>query len=110
MGAIFYTYRIQFSTGEFYFGVRKCPQGLTPWTDSYYGSPKTNKQRWETGDFIKGDVTIFESWDEACKHKKNLIAPFLNDEMCLNENNGRSFSQAVWGLGGKQAAINRKKK
>ena len=78
-----YTYRIQFPTGEFYFGVRLAKEGLSPWEDPYYGSPVTHKVKW-LGYFVKGDITIHNSIEEAQEFEKSIIRPELNNPLCLN--------------------------
>lgn len=99
-----YIYLISFYDGSFYYGVRLCPKGKTPWQDSgYVGSPVTHKDKWGTTKFIKFILEVFDSYEEAQKKEKELIKSNLNNPRCLNENVGGLFSFEVCSRGGRKA-------
>lgn len=88
-----YTYKITFEEVPYwYWGVHKEKK----FGELYYGSSKTHKWMWE---FYTPKIQILEffpntkeGWSEARKVESRLIAPDLNAPLCLNENNGGSFS------------------
>lgn len=105
---MFYTYRIEFEDGFYYLGRRKCPEGLTPESDEYVGSPKTNSYYWERGiafskKILKRDLTK----EEAEKEEDCLIGDlFKTDPLCLNASPANNFSNAGsswWNDGEKQS-------
>ena len=99
-----YTYKIIFEDGSFYYGVRKCPEGKTPFEDNkYFGSPKTHKEKWNTTRFSKIILKVFDNYAEAQEREKELIRPNLNNSRCLNESVGGFLSLESCREGGKMA-------
>ena len=58
----FYTYKINFVDGFYYFGSRKTE--VKPKDDIYWGSPKTHKDKWKTTMFSKTILNVFENGKE----------------------------------------------
>lgn len=106
---MFYTYKILFEDGFYYYGVRKT--GLDPYEDSYTGSPVTFAEKWETTSFTKEVIQTFESWEEASEAELKLIrAVFRKDPLCLNRNCGGSLHPESARLGGKRKSPEQRKK
>jgi len=82
-----YTYRINFVDGYYYYGKRKL-KGEQPLYDGYYGTPMTNKEKWNTTMYWKEVIQEYDNWEECSKSEIVLIRPVLNEELCLNENCG----------------------
>jgi hypothetical protein len=88
-----YVYKITFyEVPHYYYGVHK-----EKFFDEYYmGSPVTHKDFWELYTPKKEYIEFFEYSDEgyikARKFENSLIAPVLNDELCLNEHVGGFYS------------------
>lgn len=96
-----YIYLILFYDGSFYYRVRKCPRGRSPWKDTKYnGSPVTHQEKWNNTPFIKFIIEVFDNWEEALKREVELIKPNLNNPFCLNENAGGILSIEACRLGG----------
>jgi len=85
---MWYTYRINFVSGHYYFGYHK-GSGLD---DGYFGSPVTHKERWMTTMYSKTILRVFNTKEEAWKAEVELIRPQLADPLCLNENCGGYLS------------------
>lgn len=99
-----YTYLILFYDGSFYYGVRLCPKGKTPWQDiEYVGSPSTHKDKWNKVKFIKFILEVFDDYKLAQEKEKQLIRPNLNNPGCLNENIGGIMSISSHVEGGRIA-------
>lgn len=97
-----YTYLILFYDGYFYYGVRLCPKGKTPWQDTgYVGSPVTHKDKWNNTQFTKFILEVFDDYNLAQKKEKKLIKPNLNNPICLNESAGLHRSYDSCSKGGK---------
>lgn len=91
---LFYVYVIHFDDFSYYVGKRKCPTNYNPWNDPYFGSPKTNKYKWETNKFTKVVIECFSTDKEACLAETKLLLDldWDNDPYCLNECCGGKFS------------------
>lgn len=88
-----YLYKITFEEVPFYYyGVKKEKY----YNQKYFGSPITHKWVWDFYTPKKQILEFFEysdeGWLKAQEIEKRLIAPVLNDELCLNENVGGSMS------------------
>lgn len=96
---MYYTYKILFQDGFYYYGVRKT--NLNPEEDPYTGSPITFAEKWKTTPFTKEVIQIFASWEEASEAEVKLIrAAFKTDPFCLNRNCAGSFHPDSARLGG----------
>jgi len=85
MSLVFYVYKITFEeVPHFYLGVRKCPDGKTPETDKYKGSPCSNKIYWEVYTPKKQVFAQYEDQREAYWVEYNLIVQNWNNKYCLN--------------------------
>ena len=88
-----YLYRITFEgRPEWYWGIHKEKK-----FDEYYmGSPCTHKEFWKLYTPDKEILKTFdyseEGWKEANLREKELIYPYLNDPLCLNEGCGGAYS------------------
>jgi hypothetical protein len=88
-----YIYKITFDeVPHYYYGVHKEKK-----FDEYYmGSPVTHKDFWKLYTPKKEYIEFFEYSDdgyaEARLFENSLIAPVLNEELCLNEHCGGSYS------------------
>jgi len=97
-----YVYKITFDeVPHYYYGLHKEKK-----FDEYYmGSPKTHKVYWEKYTPRKEYLKFFEfsnvGYNKARKFEDNLIAPVLNDELCLNEHVGGLFSLETFRKAGK---------
>lgn len=102
-----YTYKITFEeVPYYYYGVHK----ERKFGEEYWGSPVTNKWCW---DFYTPKKQILELFDysdrgyiEAQEVEKRIISPILNNEQCLNENVGGSFSLKICREAGKKGYEN----
>ena len=96
-----YTYRIDcLSNGMWYWGVRKPHR----WPDGYMGTPcaripGTDKvkmlediKKYGKENFKKTVLEFFDRVEEARDAEYDLITPDLNDPMCYNGANGRTFA------------------
>jgi hypothetical protein len=104
-----YCYIILFEDRDFYIGVRKCPKGSTPFSDSYSGSPRTHKRKWGEVSWRKRILTIFDSFDEARAHESILLnhVKWATNPRCLNENNCGAFSTEAGAKGAETRKIRR---
>jgi hypothetical protein len=97
-----YVYKITFyEVLHYYYGVHK-----EKFFDEYYmGSPKTHKDFWELYTPKKEYIEFFEYSDEGYTEARifedSLIAPVLNEELCLNEHCGGFLSLEVLRKNGK---------
>jgi hypothetical protein len=67
-----YTYKIEFKTGHFYFGVRSCK--CLPEEDvNYLGSPSTHKNYWKNFISCKTILNTFDTREEANEYENVLI-------------------------------------
>ena len=100
----FYTYRIDFVDGYYYYGSRKSK--VKPEEDKYWGSPKTHKEKWNTTMYWKTVLTMFDTPSDMLNEETKLIGDnFKNDVLCLNQHNNDNFST----LGMKMSEQTRKK-
>ncbi len=105
-----YTYKVTFEEiPDWYWGVHKEKR----FGESYLGSPVTNKWKW---DFYTPKLQILEEfpyteegWREATKVEDRLIAPDLNNPLCLNESVGGKSSLRARRQGGITTVINNRK-
>ena len=87
----FYTYRIQFVDGYYYHGSRKSP--VPPEEDTYWGSPKTHKEKWKTTQYEKTIIGTFNTGEEMLREESELIGnTYKTDSLCLNQHNNDNFS------------------
>lgn len=107
-----YTYKITFEeVPYYYYGVKKEKY----FNEEYWGSPITNKWRWELYTPKKQILELFEycdeGWLEANLVEDRLIKPFYqNDPFCLNESCGALISIDRCRQGGiTQSKINKEK-
>lgn len=85
-----YTYRIDFANGDYYYGWHKIDG--EPESDGYYGSPKTNKHRWDEDIFCKTVIALHATKAIALEHESELIGDnYRNDTHCLNAHNNKNF-------------------
>lgn len=102
-----YTYKITFEGNSyFYFGVHKEKK----YGEEYWGSPISHKWVWKFYHPEKQILEVFHDWEEAKEVENRIIAPFLNDPLCLNEAVGFKMSLSSCSKGGKQAQKVLKKK
>jgi hypothetical protein len=97
-----YTYKITFKEiPHWYWGVHKEKR----YNDGYMGSPVTHKWMWEFYTPKMQILEVFpftdEGWKEAQAVEKRLIAPDLNNPLCLNEGLGPTVSLKGKSAGGK---------
>lgn len=91
MMTYFYTYKINFVDGFYYFGSRK--SNVEPQDDVYWGSPKTHKDKWKTTMFFKTILNIFEDGKQMMNKETELIGDrYKTDPLCLNQHNNNNFS------------------
>ena len=88
-----YLYKITFEeVSYYYYGVHKEKK----FGEEYWGSPVANKWCWDFYTPKKQILQIFTYTDkgyiEAQEIEKRIIAPVLDDKLCLNENVGGKFS------------------
>jgi len=87
----YYTYKITFVDGCYYYGKRAC--NATPVEDIYWGSPITNKEKWTTMMFCKEIIAVYDSYDECSRAEIKLILPvYKADPLCLNVGCGRGVN------------------
>lgn len=91
---MFYLYVIHFKDFFYYVGKRKCPSIYNPWNDPYTGSPKTNKYKWKSTQFIKVVIECFDNDKDVSLAETSLLTEldWKNDPYCLNECCGGNFS------------------
>ena len=103
-----YTYKITFPCQKWwYWGVHKERR----YGESYNGSPTTHKAKWDLYHYEKQILEFFDSYEEACKVEKRLIAPDINKPGCLNERVQGILSDEVrrqGGLAGGQKVVEEK--
>jgi hypothetical protein len=86
----FYTYKISFVDGHYYYGSRK--SSVKPEDDIYWGSPKTHKDKWRTCMFSKTILNVVDNYDRLRLDESKLIGTlYKTDPFCLNEHNGNNF-------------------
>lgn len=87
----YYTYTILFVDGYYYYGKRTSK--VPPEQDTKYnGSPRKNKDKWKTTEFIKVIEEVYNSPEELILAEYNLIGDkFKTDVFCLNAHNGMKF-------------------
>lgn len=87
----YYTYRIDFKDGSYYYGSRV--SNVPPEKDANYnGSPVTYKHKWETEKYKKTIIESFSSYEEMMDAESLLINDnFKEDIKCLNCHNTKSF-------------------
>ena len=88
-----YLYKVTFEEiPDFYWGVHK----ERKFNDGYLGSPVTHRWKWEFYTPHLQILQLFDYSDEGWKLSKEIerkiIALFLNNPRCLNENCGGSIS------------------
>lgn len=99
---MFYTYKITFEDGYYYYGLRKV-KNSNPDEDAYFGSPVTFREKWEQTPFTKEVLEVFDCWEVAAKAEKDLIKPsYKSDPKCLNRNCGGSIHPDLCKEGGKK--------
>ena len=82
---MFYTYKIIFNDGHYYYGMRKSIG--SPEEDIYWGSPKTHKDKWRTMMYSKEIINVYTDCTECAQAEIELIKPvYRADPLCLNEN------------------------
>lgn len=80
----YYTYRIDFADGHYYYGAHKIGK-LPPEQDGYYGSPVTNKDFWTGRICCKTILFVHTDIDETAEIEGLLIGDlWKTDPMCLN--------------------------
>lgn len=97
-----YTYKITFEEiPDWYWGVHKEKK----YGEEYFGSPVTNKWKWEFYTPKKQILEVFpfseEGWRTANLVEDRLISPDLNNPLCLNESCGPKASLRVRSRAGK---------
>lgn len=98
-----YLYRIDFEDECEYTGLSS-KKGEDPYSDGYYGSPVTNKEKWETTPFTKTVLCLMHCTDleaYALESEYQLMNCDLNSEKCLNGHFGGGFSRDVCAKAGK---------
>jgi len=86
----YYTYKINFVDGFYYYGRRSCK--CRPEDDTYYGSPKTHKDKWRTTMFSKEIISTHNTLEESDIAEGELIGDsYKTDPLCLNEHNRGNF-------------------
>lgn len=100
----FYTYRIDFVDGYYYYGSRKSK--VKPEEDKYWGSPKTHKEKWNTTMYSKTILSVFDDPSDMLNEERLLIGDnYKEDSLCLNQHNNDNFST----IGMKMSKETRKK-
>lgn len=92
MGRMFYyTYKIEFDDGCYYYGSRKSQ--VEPHLDvDYNGSPKTMREHWDNVTFRKIVLETFETRQQSFDRESELIGDnFKTDPKCLNRSNKNKF-------------------
>lgn len=90
-----YLYKVEFEGGFFYTGVRKRTTN-DPLVDGYFGSPVTNKKKWEEQTPQKTILALLwceEGEQYAFESHHQTLCYDLNDPLCLNEHFGGGFSE-----------------
>jgi len=87
----YYTYKIEFEDGHYYFGSRKSK--VHPDQDTeYVGSPITNKNYW-VNPFKKTILNLFDCGKSMLLAESELIGDnHKKDSLCLNRHNTKTFS------------------
>lgn len=81
----YYTFRVLFADGFYYYARRTSRSRLSPECDGYYGTPITHKDKWNTTVHCKDEIVEYATFEEMALAEISLIRPCLNDPMCLNE-------------------------
>lgn len=89
----YYTYRIDFADGCYYYGQKKRKDDTPPEQDGYYGSPVTHKQKWIDHICCKTILFVHENAEEAGTTECLLIGDrHRTDPKCLNAHDGATYS------------------
>jgi hypothetical protein len=99
-----YLYKVTFEeTPDWYWGVHKEKK----YGETYLGSPKTHKWKWEFYTPILEICEFFpytdEGWGEARKVEDRCILPDLNNPLCLNEHVGGLMSLEASRIGARKS-------
>lgn len=81
----YYTFRVLFADGFYYYARKTSRSALPPECDGYYGTPITHKEKWLTTIHCKDEIVEYLTFEEMALAEISLIRPCLNDPMCLNE-------------------------
>lgn len=99
-----YLYRCEFEGESYYSGVSK-RKSDDPSSDGYFGSPVTNKEKWEVETPSKHVLALLwcendrEAYQLELNHQSQCYD--LNDPKCLNEHFGGGFSTETCRKAGK---------
>lgn len=86
----YYTGTVYFVDGYYYHFRRT--SNVLPLEDNYYGSPKTNSDKWESTMFWRVIHSEYSNSEQLCKAECLLIGDkWKTDSLCLNETNN-----SVW--------------
>jgi hypothetical protein len=104
-----YVYKITFDeVDHYYYGSHKEKR----FNEYYMGSPVTHKVFWKLYTPKKEYIEFFEFSDEGYAEARifedSLIAPVLNEELCLNEHVGGFISLDSCRIGGQRAYVQKK--
>ena len=77
----FYTYRIDFVDGYYYYRSRKSK--VKPEEDKYWGSPKTHKERWNTTMYLKTVLNLFNDPSDMLNEETLLIGDNYKERSCV---------------------------
>ena len=78
-----YIYKINFVDGFYYIGSKK---NSYPFSDKYYGSPVTHKEKWLTTPYYKEVIETYLDYEECLKAEKDLLQRYWGDPLSLNCN------------------------
>jgi len=81
----YYTFRVLFADGTFYYARKTSHSELPPECDGYYGTPVTHKAKWETTIHCKDEIVLYQTFEEMAVAETALIRPHLDNPLCLNE-------------------------
>lgn len=81
----YYTFRVLFADGSFYYARKTSRSKLSPECDGYYGSPITHKDKWFNTIHCKDEICLYNTFEEMALAEIELIRPHLNNPLCLNE-------------------------
>lgn len=96
-----YTYKITFpGQGWWYWGAHK----ESIYGEKYDGSPVTHAEKWECFEFEKQVLEFFDDWETAWEVERRLIAPDLNNPLCLNAGNAGHFDLQALQTAGRNRA------
>lgn len=87
----YYTYKITFVDGYYYYGSRGT--NLLLEEDMYWGTPVTNKEKWKTTMYFKTILDEYLVYKECVDAEIALIKPvYKTDKLCLNVGCGRGVN------------------